>query len=82
MAERTVKTVTRTLTVSDLTPAEMASVFADWSDIDQAEFFHHLRAESRDWPNSGWCGQAYNIVSRLSPDGRAIVEALADHVRS
>jgi len=79
MAERAVNTVTRTVTVSDLTPAEMASIFADWSDIQQAEFFDHLHRESLGWPNSGWYGQAYSIVSRLTPNGRAVVRALAEH---
>ena len=80
MAERSVQTVTRTVTVSDLTPAEMASIFASWVSTDQAAFFAALREESRDWPNSGWCGQAHYIVTDADTDALFILDKLADHV--
>jgi hypothetical protein len=80
MAERQVRTVTRTVTVSDLTPIEMASVFASWVSVDQAAFFTALREESRDWPNSGWCGQAHYIVSDADAEALFVLDKLADHV--
>lgn len=80
MAVRDVQTVTRTVTISDLTAAEMASIFAQWDSRAQAAFFAALRDESRDWPNSGWCGQAHYIVSDANPDALFVLEKLADHV--
>ena len=80
MAERDVQTVTRTITVSDLTPAEMASIFANYDSIQQAAFFAAIRDESRDWPNSGWCGQAHYIVTDANPDAMFVLDKLADHV--
>jgi hypothetical protein len=80
MAAREVQTVTRTVTVSDLTPAEMASIFAAWDSRHQAAFFAALREESRDWPHSGWCGQAYYLVSDANPDALFVLDKLADHV--
>ena len=80
MAVRDVRTVTRTVTLSDLTPAEMASLFAGWSSTLQGEFFAALRAESEDWPNSGWCGQCYYIVQDADADALFVLDKLADHV--
>lgn len=79
MAENAVKTVTRTVTVSDLTPAEMASIFAGWYDDQQAAFFDALAAETKDWPGCGWAGQAYAFGQKLGNDGRMIMDTLIDN---
>lgn len=75
---RDVKTVTRTVTISDLTPAEMASIFAGWFDTDQAAFFDALAAETADWPGCGWGGQAYELCTKLGEPGTRMVADLSD----
>lgn len=82
MADRAVATVTRTVVVSDLTPAEMASIFAQWDSDQQAAFFDALKAEAADWPGMGWCGQAMSIVDKLGDPGFEIVAKLADWLKS
>lgn len=79
MSVRDVPTVTRTVTISDMTPAEMASIFASWFDDQQAAFFAALVEESKDWPGSQFEGQAYAIVQKLDRDGMKIVGDLAHH---
>lgn len=79
MSDRTVNTVTRTVTISDLTPAEMASIFASWFDDQQAQFFDALADETKDWPGCGWSGQAYCIAQKLGPKGRRIMNDMIDN---
>lgn len=79
MVDRTIKTITRTVTLSDLTPVELASIFAAYDDGQQAAFFNALAAETGDWPGTGWEGQCYHICKNLSPDGQRIVADLADN---
>jgi hypothetical protein len=81
MAETTKIAVTRTVTLSDLTPAEMASIYAAWDNELQAEFFHHIAAEAKDWPGGGWMMQALYIADNLSPEGARIVRELAESIR-
>ena len=80
MADRAVDTVTRTVTISDLSPAEMASIFAAYSDDQQAAFFDAIAAESKDWPGTGWSMQALYIVSKCTPAARRIIATLADYL--
>lgn len=81
MSLRDVKTITRTVTISDLTPQEMASIFADWFDDEQAEFFDALHEESKDWPGCGFGGQAYAFAQKLGPGGRKIVDDIIDNCK-
>lgn len=70
--------VTRTITLSDLTPAEVASIFSNWTDQEQAAFFNALAGEVKDWPGTGWCMQCSYITQKLDDGGRRIVEKLAE----
>ena len=72
--------ITRTVTISDLTPQEMASIFTGWYDDEQAAFFDAIKAETVGWPGSGWCGQACAIAQHLKPEGRDVIVTLAAHV--
>jgi hypothetical protein len=80
MAEHAKSAVTRTVTISDLTPAEVASIFASWDNIQQAAFFDAVHEEARAWPGTGWCGQALSITDQIGPGGIAVIDALADHL--
>lgn len=79
MPDRDVKTITRTVTISDLTPEEMASVFAGWHSGRQAAFFNALAAEAKGWPGAGWTGQAGAVAAddNLARTGADIIRDLA-----
>ncbi len=71
--------VTRTIAITDLSPEELAELFCEKHGGEQARFFNHIGVLARDWPNSGWCGQAHNIAQHLEADGRSVVKTLAGH---
>ena len=79
MADKTVNTVTRTVTISDLTPEEMASIFAAWDDHQQGAFFNALHVEAKDWPLGGWNGQFWHVVKHLDANGREVVGDLVEN---
>lgn len=72
--------ITRTITLSDLTPAELASIFAAWDNKEQAAFFNALHHEVQVYAGTGWCGQCAWIVDGIDPGGRDIIETLAGHL--
>ena len=72
-------TVTRTFTLDDLYPAELAEIFADWDAYKQAEFLGHVGKIAATWPGTGMCAQALNIARYLDKDGRYVIERIADH---
>ena len=65
-----------------LTPSELAELFCAMCGDEQAEFFDRVGAISADWPATGWCLQACDIVSHLTPTGRATVATLAGHLET
>ena len=79
MAVKT-RVVTRTVVVNDLTPEEMAFIFATWFSDKQAAFFAAIHTESADWPGSGWCQQAEGIVRDATGKALFVLDKLADHV--
>ena len=72
------KAVTRTVTVSDLSPSELASIFSAYDDNEQAAFFDALAEEVKDWPGSGWCMQCAWFIPKLSKGGKDIVAKMAE----
>lgn len=72
--------ITRAVAVDDLTPAELATIFTDMSDFQQAKFFAHVWQIAKAWPGAGWCQQSYSIVQRIDADGRNTIAALAAHL--
>lgn len=72
--------VTRTLTIDDLTPSELATLFTDMDDYRQAEFFAAIAPIAREWSGAGWCQQSCSIAQRLDDTGRKVVLKLAEHI--
>lgn len=71
--------VTRTIDLEDLTPAEMAEIFSRYFADEQAEFFNALWELGKDWPGAGWCMQSSNIVPELNEDGKRWLETFFAH---
>jgi hypothetical protein len=71
--------VTRTVEVNDLTPVELAHLFTEMADYQQAEFFAQVWRDAKSWPGAGWCGQSLAIVNALDSDGRNAIGTLAAH---
>jgi hypothetical protein len=80
MAEDTKTIITRTITVGDLTPQELASSFAQMDSGQQAAFFHALHEETQSWPGAplGWLGQATFIADDLTKEGKLIIRDLRE----
>lgn len=72
-------TVRRSVEIQ-LDPAELAELFCTLCGDEQAEFFAAVGRLAASWPNSGWCGQSYDIVKHLGPTGRATIATLAAHL--
>lgn len=81
MSATTKTAVARTVTLSDLTPAEVASIYSAWDSRLQAEFFDHIAREAKEWPGTGWMMQALYIADNLTPEGARIVTELAESIR-
>ncbi|WEK42947.1 MAG: hypothetical protein P0Y64_16640 [Candidatus Sphingomonas colombiensis] len=73
-------TLTRTIEIADLTPEELAAVFAGMVGEDQARFFSKVWEIALYWPGAGWCQQSYDIVAHLDRDGRSAIATLAAHL--
>lgn len=71
--------LTRTIALDDITPQECASIFAHYSDLEQAAFFAEVGSIARSWPGAGWCQQSCSIAARLDDLGRETIATLAGH---
>lgn len=71
--------ITRTITLDDLSPAEIAYAFAEMNDEQQAQFFSEVGRIAATWPGAGMCQQAYAIADHLDASGTYVIERLADH---
>ncbi len=71
--------ITRAITIDDLTPAELAERFCDMNGEQQASFFSAVGRIARTWPGAGMCVQACAISKELDTQGRYVIERLADH---
>lgn len=80
MADAAKTVITRTVTVSDLSPAELASIFANYDDTQQARFFDCLADEVKDWPGTGWCMQCSYIEGKMTDRAKDIVRKLAEWI--
>lgn len=74
------KQVTRTVTVNDLTPEELASLFCQLCNDEQARFLTAVCREAMDWPGTGWDGQAAAIAQKSDAEGRSVIGSLAYHM--
>jgi hypothetical protein len=71
--------LTRTFEIDDITPEELASIFAHMFDDQQARFLATVADIAKDWPGGGWCQQACSIAGHLDERGRFTIQKLAEH---
>lgn len=72
--------VTRTIVLDDIKAAELARMFCDMYGDEQAKFFDEIKPISDTWRGAGWCSQAADIASHVTPAGREVITKLAEHV--
>lgn len=73
-------TITRNITVDDISPAELAALFCDYGDQEQADFFAAIKPITDKWPGAGLCSQSNWICRLLNDDGRFVLSTLASHL--
>lgn len=59
------KTLKRTIEIADITPEELAELFAGMFDDQQARFFTRVGEIAATWPGAGWCQQCCSISEHL-----------------
>lgn len=57
--------LTRTVTFDDITPDELAELFAGMHGGQQARFFARVGEIAGTWPGAGWCQQCCSISEHL-----------------
>lgn len=57
--------LTRTFEIDDITPEELAGVFAGMDGEQQARFFSTVGKIAATWPGAGWCQQSCAISEHL-----------------
>lgn len=72
--------ITRTITLDDPTPAELAQAFCDLDGDDQAAFLSAVWRIAKDWPGAGWCQQSHAIAQAADSDAREAIRTLASHL--
>lgn len=72
---------TRTISLGDMKPDELAYLFARMDSNEQAHFFNRVAVETREWPGTGWCYQCAHIIDALSDEGARVVTTLAGHIQ-
>ena len=70
--------ITRQITLDDITPEELATVFAGMWAEEQAAFFAKVWQIARNWPGAGWCHQCSAIAPLLDQDGKDCIAKLAE----
>lgn len=73
--------ITRTFEIADITPEELAQVFAGMYADEQARFFAAIKPIAAQWPGAGWCQQSHGIARNLNADGRFVIDTLVAHIR-
>lgn len=72
--------ITRTITLDDLTPEEMARAFCDFDNEDQAAFLGAIWRIAKEWPGAGWCQQSFEIAEVADSDAIQAIRTLASHL--
>ena len=70
--------ITRTVTIDDITPQELATLFLAMLDSEQAAFFNAFKATTDTWPGAGWCQQCCGLSEYLDNDGKGTIAKLAE----
>ena len=64
----------------DVTPQEMAAVFASYSSTEQAEFFNEFAVVAAKWDKPlAFQFQAITDEQHLSPDARFVMKQIGDY---
>jgi hypothetical protein len=72
--------VTRTVEVNDLTPEELATLFAEMDGQQQVDFFSEVWKIAKKWPGAGWCQQSYEIARLADNNAIQTIRTLASHL--
>lgn len=72
--------ITRTITLDDPTPEELAKAFCDFDNGDQAAFLSAIWQITKAWPGAGWCQQSCSIVEVADNDAIQTIRTLASHL--
>lgn len=72
--------VSRTVDIDYLTPAELAHLFTKGDGYHQAQFFSEVWKITKDWPGAGWCMQSLDICEKADSDARSAITTLAAHL--
>ncbi len=64
----------------EITPRELAEVFCNMFDSEQAEVFSHIWDITKNWPGAGWCMQSCSIIGATDTNARAAISTLASHL--
>lgn len=70
--------VTRTIELDDLTPDELAELFAHMFGDQQARFFTRVGEIAATWPGAGWCQQCCAISEHLDKVGTETILKLGE----
>lgn len=68
----------RTVTIADITPAELASLFCGMYADEQAAFFSEIGRITSAWPGAGWCQQSCAISENLDKRATDAILKLAE----
>lgn len=71
-------TLTRTISIADITPQELGEIFSAMWGEEQAAFFNALKPITDRWSGAGWCQQSSEIVKHLDKGGSDIIAKLAE----
>lgn len=70
--------ITRTITIKDITPAELAAIFCGMFADEQAAFFSEIGRIAATWPGAGWCQQSCSISENLDKRATETIAKLAE----
>lgn len=70
--------ITRTFAIADITPEELAAVFAAMDGAQQARFFSQVGKIAGTWRGAGWCQQSCAISEHLDKVGTETILKLGE----
>ena len=72
--------VNRTISFDDLTPEELAELFAAMDGQEQSDFFAAVWSLAKKWPGAGWCQQSHEIARLADNNAIQTIRTLASHL--
>lgn len=67
------------LSKDDDVPAELARLFSDLFEYEQARFFNTLAVIVEKWPNRGQGFQWRSMAEHLTPEGLDVIRSMNEH---